>query len=63
MEMERFLRFCRDESAQDLVEYTMIITFLAVVSLWIFGSFMPSVVGIWGTGNSELSQASAVAGS
>jgi len=62
MMSECLLRFCREETAQDLVEYTLIVTFLAVVSLWMFGSFMPSVAGLWGTGNSHLSQAQVAAG-
>jgi hypothetical protein len=47
---------------QDMVEYSLIVTFLAVASLWIFGFWMPSVAGIWATGNSHLTRANEVAG-
>ncbi len=57
----RIWRFCRDEMGQDMVEYSLLVTFLAVASLWIFGFWMPSVAGIWGSGNSHLTQANAAA--
>ena len=57
----RIWRFCRDDMGQDMVEYSLLVTFLAVASLWIFGFWMPSVAGIWSSGNSQLTQANAAA--
>ena len=56
--MQQFLYnfWCR-EDGQDLMEYSLLITFLALACTAFLGIFHPSVTGIWQTSNSNLQQA------
>jgi Flp pilus assembly pilin Flp len=57
-------RFWKDEIAQDLIEYSLLIAFiaLAIVQLIISGS--KSVNGVWSTTNTTLTRANtAISGS
>ncbi len=49
--------FCRDESGQDLIEYTLLLAFVALSSAALFTNAGRSVKGIWTTANSALSVA------
>jgi len=50
-----------DESGQDLIEYTLLMAFVALASAALFIGAGQSVQGIWSATNSELSAANASA--
>jgi Flp pilus assembly pilin Flp len=52
--MQRMNRFLRDESGQDLIEYTLLLAFVALASAALFIGAGGSVQGIWSTTNSQL---------
>jgi Flp pilus assembly pilin Flp len=52
-----------DESGQDLIEYTLLMAFIALASAAIFISAGGSINAIWQTGSTELSGAASVASS
>jgi len=53
--------FCNDESGQDLIEYTLLMAFVALASAALFIGAGKSVQGIWLATNSQLSAANASA--
>jgi Flp pilus assembly pilin Flp len=55
------LTFWRDESGQDLTEYTLLVTFVALVSAALFIAPASSVSAIWTNGNTQLSAAAVAA--
>ena len=55
-------RLWSEEEGQDLIEYSLLITFIAIATLWAFTYGQPSVNGIWSTTNSHISAAATVAG-
>jgi Flp pilus assembly pilin Flp len=58
--MKKFLkRFWREESGQDLIEYTLLLAFVALASASLFLSAGGSVAGIWTSASNQLSNASA----
>jgi Flp pilus assembly pilin Flp len=60
--MKQFLkRFWREESGQDLIEYTLLMAFVALASASIFISAGGSVSSIWATGSNQLSNAAGAA--
>ena len=62
--MKSFLkRFWQEESGQDLIEYTLLMAFIALASASIFVSAGGSISGIWSTGSSQLANAAVTAGS
>lgn len=53
--MRSFMQnFWRDESGQDLIEYTLLLAFVALASASIFISAGNSVSTIWGNANAQL---------
>jgi Flp pilus assembly pilin Flp len=52
-----FINFLKDEQGQDLIEYTLLMAFIALASAAIFISAGSSVTKIWSTANSQLSVA------
>jgi len=52
-------RFWRDESGQDLIEYTLLLAFVALASASLFISAGNSVSGIWQNTSTQLSLANA----
>jgi len=52
-------RFWNDEQGQDLIEYTLMLAFVALASAALFSSASSSINTIWSGTNSELSTASA----
>jgi Flp pilus assembly pilin Flp len=52
-------RFCKDERGQDLVEYSLLIAFIALAVVQIIISGGKSMNGIWSSTNSDLSAANA----
>jgi Flp pilus assembly pilin Flp len=58
--MKTFMkRFWQEESGQDLIEYTLLMAFVALASASIFISAGGSIAGIWGQANSQLTAANA----
>jgi Flp pilus assembly pilin Flp len=52
-------KFWQDESGQDLIEYTLLLAFVALASASLFLSAGNSVSGIWGNASTQLSAANA----
>ena len=55
--------FLRDERGQDLIEYTLLLAFVALASAALFIGAGGSVQGIWSVTNSQLIAANASAAS
>jgi len=53
--------FFKDESGQDLIEYTLLMAFVALASAALFIGAGKSIQGIWSATNSQLSAANASA--
>ena len=57
-----FLRgFWNDEQGQDLIEYTLLMAFVALASAALFLGAGGSIKGIWVTTNNQLAQANTMA--
>jgi len=54
-------RFYNDENGQDLIEYTLLMAFVALASAALFIGAGGSIQGIWSVSNSQLSAANASA--
>jgi Flp pilus assembly pilin Flp len=52
-----------DEQGQDLIEYTLLMAFVALASAALFLGAGGSIKGIWSVSNSQLAAASTSAGS
>lgn len=48
------INFLRDEQGQDLIEYTLLLAFVAMASAALFIGAGNSVSGIWSVTNSQL---------
>ena len=59
--MKVFTVFWNDESGQDLIEYTLLLAFVALASAALFIGAGNSVKGIWSVSNSQLAAANASA--
>ncbi|MEK7409276.1 MAG: Flp family type IVb pilin [Acidobacteriota bacterium] len=59
--MTNLLNFLRDEQGQDLVEYTLLLAFVAIASAALFIGAGASINTIWTTANTTLSVAAASA--
>ena len=55
--MKAIHSFWNDEQAQDLIEYTLLMAFVALASAALFIGAGGSVAGIWSTTNSQLAAA------
>jgi Flp pilus assembly pilin Flp len=53
--------FWHDEQGQDLIEYTLLMAFVAMASAALFIGAGGSIKGIWTTTNSQLTQANSLA--
>ena len=54
-------KFWNDEQGQDLIEYTLLMAFVALSSAAIFTHAGGSVKGIWSTASSDLTTANTTA--
>ena len=54
-------KFWRDESGQDLIEYTLLLAFVALASASIFISAGTSISTVWGSTSAQLSNAATAA--
>ena len=52
-----FMRFVKDEQGQDLIEYTLLMAFIALASAAIFTSAGTSVNSIWKSASTQLAAA------
>jgi Flp pilus assembly pilin Flp len=57
------MRFLKDEQGQDLIEYTLLMAFIALASAAVFISAGSSVNKIWGSASTSLSNAASTAAS
>ena len=55
--MKYILSFLNDEQGQDLIEYTLLMAFVALASAGLFTGAGGSVKGIWSVTNNQLVQA------
>ena len=55
--MSTLLNLWRDEEGQDLIEYTLLIAFVAIGVVGLFAGAGGSVKGIWTTSNTQLALA------
>jgi len=55
------MNFLRDDQGQDLIEYTLLMAFVALASAALFLGAGGSISGIWTTSNSQLVAANASA--
>jgi len=56
--MKTFIQnFWREEQGQDLIEYTLLMAFIALASAAIFINAGGSISGIWSSGSTQLSNA------
>jgi Flp pilus assembly pilin Flp len=60
--ISRIKNFLQDESAQDLIEYTLLMAFVAMASAALFIGAGGSIKGIWTSSNSQLEAANVTAG-
>ena len=54
-------RFVTEEQGQDLVEYSLLLAFVALASAALFINAGASIAGIWTTANSSLTVANSAA--
>jgi Flp pilus assembly pilin Flp len=60
--MQKFItRFWHEEDGQDLIEYTLLITFIAIATAAVVGQGQNSIRAIWSTSNSSIAQANSAA--
>ena len=52
-----FTNFVKDEQGQDLIEYTLLLAFVALASAALFTSAGASVKTIWGAASTNLANA------
>ena len=57
--MEQFRAFLADESGQDLIEYTLLMSFVALASAALFIGGGKNVKGIWTKASTQLAAANA----
>ena len=56
-----FRRFWRSDEGQDIIEYSLLICFIAIACMWFLNQGQPAVNAIWTTGNTHLAAANASA--
>ena len=59
--MKIWKRFWRSEDGQDLIEYTLLLAFVALVAAGLFIQAGTVTAGIWGAANSMLTSANTAA--
>ncbi len=50
-------RFWREEDGQDLIEYSLLLTFIVIATAAVIGQGQNAIRAIWGTSNSTIVQA------
>ncbi len=59
--MQFITNFIREEQGQDLIEYTLLMAFVALASAALFIGAGGSINGIWSVSNSQLTSANSSA--
>jgi len=54
------LNFWHEEEGQDLIEYSLLITFIAIACAAMLGAGRPAINGVWQNTNNQLAQANSV---
>ena len=60
-EMKHFAKFWNDEQGQDLIEYTLLMAFVALASAALFLGAGDSIKGIWSQTSTNLASANSAA--
>jgi len=60
---QRWNRFWAEDGGQDIIEYSLLIMFIGIATMWMVASGRPAVNSIWTGANSHLAVASEVSGS
>jgi Flp pilus assembly pilin Flp len=55
--MKSLMSFMRDEMGQDMVEYSLILAFVALAGAALFTGMKNSINSIWSSANSKLTEA------
>jgi Flp pilus assembly pilin Flp len=61
--LQRVRDLWRDRSGQDIVEYSLLITFIALATMWVIAGGRPAVNAIWTGANQTVTNAQTVASS
>lgn len=56
-------RLWTEDEGQDMIEYSLLITFIAIATMWFLGAGGPSIRGVWSGANNTVSQANTTAAS
>lgn len=59
--LQRIEFFQADESGQDIVEYSLLVCFVALASMWLLGSGQPAINSIWRMADTRLTSANTAA--
>ncbi len=59
--MTRALDFWADEEGQDLIEYSLLMVFIVMACMALFGSGQPSIKVLWEANTNRLAEASTAA--
>ena len=59
---EQLRRFWNEDDGQDLIEYSLLITFIAIACMWFVGAGRDPVNGVWSTANGHVNSAAVAAG-
>ena len=54
-------RLWREKNGQDLIEYSLLIMFIAITCMWFIGAGGPKIRGVWTGANSTVDEASTAA--
>jgi Flp pilus assembly pilin Flp len=58
-----FQRFLQDEQGQDLIEYTLLMTFIGIASAAVFTQVGPAPALVWNSAKNVLANAASYSGS
>ena len=57
----RFKSFCEEEAGQDMVEYSLLLAFIALAAVGLLTGVKTQIKGLWSTVNSTLSSTNTAA--
>lgn len=49
--------FLADDSGQDIIEYSLLMTFIVIACMWLLGAGEPAVNRIWTKANNHITEA------
>ena len=58
---QRLCSFWNEQDGQDIIEYSLLICFIAIAVMFVMGTTKPAVNAIWQSSNSDLAQGLATA--